>query len=55
MKLVHMDLERQIVFDNYQSCEWIIESPKLFAKYIKELYDQSQGQTGNVVLSEYDK
>lgn len=55
MKLVHVDLERQIVFGNNQVCEWIIESPKLFAKYIKELYNQSQGQTGCFVLTEDDK
>lgn len=54
MKLVHVDLEQQIVFGNNQGCEWIIESPKLFAKYIKELYDQSQGQTGCFILTEDD-
>lgn len=55
MKLVHMDLERQIVFDNYQSCEWIIESPTLFTKYMQELYTQSEGGIGGFILSEGDK
>lgn len=55
MKLVHIDLEQQIVFGNNQGCEWIIESPKLFAKYIQELYGQAQGKTGSFVLTEDDK
>ena len=55
MKLVHRDLGRQIAFDNYKSCEWIIESPKLFSKYLQELYRQSEGEEGNFILSDEDK
>lgn len=55
MKLVHKDLGRQIVFNNYGSCEWTIESPELFTKYVQELYAQTEGKEGNFVLSEGDK
>lgn len=55
MKLVHPDLDRQILFDNSRSCEWVIESPTLFAKYVEELYSQSEGKDGAFILSENDK
>ncbi|MCM1387678.1 MAG: type II-A CRISPR-associated protein Csn2 [Bacillus sp. (in: Bacteria)] len=55
MKLAHPELERQILFDNCQSCEWVIESPVLFAKYVEELYFQAEGKEGGFVLSEDDK
>lgn len=52
MKLVHKDLERQLVLEDMRSDEWIIESPTLFSKYVQELYIQSQGGEGAFVLSE---
>ena len=55
MKLVHRDLERQLVLEDMQSDEWIIESPTLFSRYVQELYIQSQGGEGGFVLSEGDK
>lgn len=55
MKLAHPELERQILFDNCQSCEWVIESPILFAKYVEELYFKAEGKEGGFVLSEDDK
>lgn len=54
MKLVHKDLECQIVLEKFKQCEWIIESPELWAKYVQELYAQSEGKEGNFVLSEAD-
>ncbi len=53
--MVHPDLERQIIFENNKNCFWIIESPKLFAKYVNGLYLQSEGGSGGFVLSDYDK
>lgn len=55
MKLVHPDLNRQIVFQNYGACEWIIESPYLFGKYVQELRNQIAGEEGEFVLSEEGK
>lgn len=56
MKLVHKDLERQIVFkEPFGCCEWIIESPQLFSKYLYELYAQTEGREGCFVLSNDDK
>lgn len=55
MKLVHPDLNRQIVFQNYEACEWIIESPYLFGKYVQELRNQISGEEGGFVLSEEEK
>lgn len=52
MKLVHIGLEKQIRFEDKNVCEWVIESPELFAGYINELYDQFSGGTGKFVLSE---
>lgn len=34
---------------------WVIESPKLFAEYVQELYFQSTGGVGRFVLSDNDK
>ena len=55
MKLVHPDLSRQIVFQNYKPCEWIIESPHLFGKYVQELRRQATGEEGGFVISEGEK
>ncbi len=52
MKLVHKDLEKQIIFGQFQCCEWVIEAPEIFAKYVQELYMQAAGSEGNFVLSE---
>lgn len=55
MKLVHPELEGQIIFDNERPCEWVIESPKDFSAYVKELFQQSEGIEGRFVLSEGEK
>lgn len=55
MKLVHPNLQCQISFDEEGVCEWIIESPKLFAEYIQELQMQISGNEGHFVLSQEDK
>lgn len=55
MKLVHPDLQYQFCLDCPDGCEWIIESPKLLAKYVGELICQAEGETGNFVLSEEGK
>lgn len=55
MKLAHVDIERTIVFEQEKSCEWIIESPALFAKYIQQLCIQSEGKEGGFVLSDGDR
>lgn len=55
MKLVHPDLGFQMQFDHTKACEWVIESPGLFAKYVQELQQQVEGEEGNFVLSEGDK
>ena len=53
---MHKDLERQIVFkEPFGCCEWIIESPQLFSKYLYELYAQTEGREGCFVLSNDDK
>lgn len=53
MKLVHPNLEGQLLLNS--PCEWIIESPELFSRYVKELFEQSNGEEGNFVLSEGEK
>lgn len=55
MKLVHPDMEMQIQFDVLSGCEWIIEPPESFARYVEELYAQSEGAEGRFVLSESDR
>lgn len=55
MKLVHPDLEQQIMVEFQRGCEWIIESPELLAKYVQELCSQTEGGEGNFVLSEEGK
>lgn len=55
MKLVHPDLERQITIQEGTICEWIIELPAVFSKYVEELYFQAEGKDGRFVLSEGDK
>lgn len=51
MKLVHPELERQIEWTEHKECEWIIESPVLFATYLQELCKQNNGDEGKFVFS----
>lgn len=55
MKLVHPDLNQQLEFREEKACEWIIESPVLFSKYVVELQHQIEGEDGQFVLSEQEK
>ena len=55
MKLAHIDLERAITFEYGKGCEWIIESPTLFSRYVQELREQSEGKEGGFVLSDNDE
>ncbi len=55
MKLVHPDLEGQILFDAQRPCEWIIESPDAFLKFSQELCSQAGGGEGRFVLSEEEE
>lgn len=52
MKLVHPDCSMQIIKDNDTVCEWVIESPEFFSKYIQELIRQNEGKEGKFVLSD---
>ena len=52
MKLVHPDLEGQILLDFNKPCEWIIESPDIFLKVLQELCSQINGSEGSFVLSD---
>ena len=55
MKLVHPELEGQIIFDDQNPCQWVIESPKDYSAYVKELFSQIEGNEGRFVLSEGEK
>lgn len=55
MKLVHPDMEGQIRFDFQKPCEWIIESPDVFLKFVRELYSQLEGKEGRFVLSDEEE
>ena len=55
MKLVHPDLEGQILLDVKRPCEWIIESPNIFLKYVQELCFQAEGAEGKFVLSDEEE
>ncbi len=52
MKLVHPELEGQILLDVQRPCEWIIESPDIFLKFVQGLRSQVDGQEGRFVLSD---
>ena len=54
MKLVHVDLNRQMIIPKQGAAQWVIESPEWFASCVQELYQQCQGEEGRVVLSEKD-
>ena len=55
MKLVHPDLEGQIVFDAQRPCEWVIESQDAFLKFVQELCSQVDGAEGRFVLSDEEE
>lgn len=55
MILVHPEFNKQICINNFEITEWIIESPELFSKYLKELLNQSKGQEGSFVLSNQER
>lgn len=55
MKLAHVELNKPIEIEPAYPCEWVIESPKLFTKYIQELLKQNGGEDGNFVFSQDDK
>ncbi len=55
MKLVHSDLENQIIINPKKTCQWVIESPIYFSKYLQELNSQINGKEGNFVLSDNQK
>ena len=55
MKLAHAELNRSIEIEPISPCEWIIESPEVFAKYIQELLKQSSGEEGDFVFSQDEK
>lgn len=51
MKLVHPDLEGHIIKDEIQFTEWIIESPKLFSKYVQKFIMQKEEVEQGYILS----
>lgn len=55
MKMIHPDINTPIIEEKHCCCEWIIEAPELFTKYIQELLDQISGKEGNFVLSDNDR
>jgi len=55
MKLVHPDMEGQILLKPWEACEWIVESPLLFRKILQEMSNQAEGGEGGFVLSEGEK
>lgn len=55
MKLVHTNLNTAVLSDKYVFTEWIIESPKLYANYLQELFSQQNGEDGGFVLSDKEK
>lgn len=55
MKFIHYNLASTLIDDKNNFCEWIIESPILFSKYVLEVHNQTYGAEGNFVLSESDK
>ena len=55
MKLTHMELEKQLVFETGKAVEWIIESPASFSKYVRDLYEIMQDNEGKFTLSDEDE
>lgn len=52
MKLVHTDIECQMILSDQKCFEWIIESPELFTSYVSEINKQIRGGEGRFVLSD---
>lgn len=48
-------LTMKLLSDKYVFTEWIIESPKLYAYYLQELFLQQNGEEGRFVLSDKEK
>lgn len=55
MKLVHPDMEGQILLDFQRPFEWIIESPDIFLNFLRELCFQIDGGEGRFVLSDEEE
>ena len=55
MKLVHPEIEGQILIDTKKPCLWVIESPSRLSKVLQELIIQVEGKEGNFVLSEKER
>lgn len=55
MKIAHVDLKNTIHIETNQPCEWIIEAPEVFAKYVQELLNQKNGVDGNFTFSDDGK
>lgn len=55
MKLAHVEIECQMMLSNQKLFEWIIESPELFSKYVREIVEQINGGEGRFVLSEGER
>lgn len=51
MKLSHIDLEQTLNITPLHPCEWIVESPVMFAKYIQDLLQQINGHEGHFIFS----
>ena len=51
MKLVHSDLKMQLKFIENEAIVWVIEAPKRLRRYVKELWQQTEGGEGEFVLS----
>lgn len=51
MKLVHPNFLFPIEFEENKITTVVIESPKIFQKYLGELYQQTEGELGKWVLS----
>lgn len=52
MKLIHPDLNNQIVIDDDTVTEFVIESPSLFTEYLHELMNQTVGIDGKFILDD---
>lgn len=43
------------VHDGWGITEWILEDPKIFSHYVRELYAQFQGEEGKFILADGEK
>ena len=55
MKLVYSEMEMKLDLSKQCPCEWIIESPELFSKYVQELLKQKDGAEEGFVLCDEDR